>query len=55
MKEWAFKHPIMTFFLVDAAIAGVVNICRLAIDALGKGTEEETKEEKEHEPAGDIQ
>lgn len=51
MKEWAFKHPIMTFFLVDAAIAGVVNICRLAIDALGNNTEEE----KQHEPADDHQ
>lgn len=26
MKEWALKHPILTFFLADAAICGVVNI-----------------------------
>lgn len=26
MKEFALKHPWMTFFLVDAAITGVVKL-----------------------------
>lgn len=26
MKEWALKHPWMTFFLVDSAIGGTVKI-----------------------------
>lgn len=28
MKEFALKHPWMTFFLIDSAIAGVVNIVK---------------------------
>ena len=26
MKEWILKHPVMTFLLVDSAIAGTVKV-----------------------------
>lgn len=32
MKEFALKHPWMTFFLVDAAI---VNFCKLVVILTG--------------------
>ena len=36
MKEFAIKHPILTFLLVDSAIAGVVNVLKIALAAFGK-------------------
>lgn len=52
MKEFALKHPWMTFFLLDAAI---VNICKVVCILTGHGkeisetttTETETVEESE--------
>lgn len=26
MKEWAIKHPILTFLLIDTLIAGISNV-----------------------------
>lgn len=49
MKEFALKHPWMTFFLVDAAI---VNICKVVCILTGHGKEiadSETKETKTNE------
>lgn len=54
MKEWALKHPVLTFLLVSSAIDGAVKVFRLVTGALGKNNEE-TEEEKANEPAGDIQ
>lgn len=50
MKEWAIKHPILTFLLIDSAIAGVVNVIR-SISCAVKGGEvkEENKIECEVE------
>ena len=28
MKEWALKHPILTFLLADSLICGVLNTIR---------------------------
>ena len=36
MKEYALKHPILTFLLVDSAIAGMVNIVWYVINAATK-------------------
>ena len=36
MKEFALKHPWMTFFLLDAAI---VNICKVVCILTGHGKE----------------
>ena len=36
MKEFAIKHPILTFLLVDSAIAGVVNVLKIGLAAFGK-------------------
>lgn len=36
MKEFALKHPILTFLLADTLIAGVVNIVRTGLVAFGK-------------------
>lgn len=52
MKEFALKHPWMTFFLVDAAI---VNICKVVCILTGHGKEiadsetTETKTDEESE------
>lgn len=47
MKEFALKHPILTFLLADSAICGILNL----VNALcGR-----KKEVKADEPAGDIQ
>ena len=56
MKEWALKHPVMTFLLADTAIAGIVNVCKLVIAAFSKNNiSEVSEEEKQDEPAGDHQ
>lgn len=52
MKEWAIKHPILTFLLIDSAIAGVVNVIR-SISCAVKGGE--TQEEKETECEGEAE
>ena len=53
MKEFALKHPLITFLLVDVTaynIFNVINNClRLRAAKMSKG------EEESHEPAGDIQ
>ena len=54
MKEFAMKHPILTFLLADAAIGGVVKIvCSIA--NIFSGGKDDNKEEPEDEPACDIQ
>ena len=65
MKEWALKHPVMTFLLVSSAIEGVVKVVKLAAVVLAAGkipvsetveeTAEETKEETHDESGNDIQ
>ena len=37
MKEWALKHPVMTFLLVDSLIAGLVTIFSKAGSKGGNG------------------
>ena len=44
MKEWAIKHPIMTFLLIDSAIAGIVNTIRFIAGAVKGVDVEEVKE-----------
>ena len=50
MKEFALKHPWMTFFLVDAAITGVV---RLVYALTGYHDHEHTEEPAEEEDKGE--
>lgn len=55
MKEFAMKHPILTFLLADSLIAGVVNIIGHVTAAFGKNTvvEEKTIEVAEEEKTDD--
>ena len=48
MKEWALKHPILTFLLVDTIAYNLFVTVKYIVNAV-KGTEEkeETAEEKE--------
>ncbi len=61
MKEWALKHPVMTFLLVSAAVDGVVKIVKLASLVLVTGRipaqtdAEEVTEETKDESSSDIQ
>ena len=58
MKEFASKHPFLTFFIVDAAITGLVKIVAMVTGYAPKPEtepKETTKEEPNNEPAGDIQ
>lgn len=61
MKEFAMRHPILTFLLVDSAIGGVVKIVTSITGAFGRNDEEAettievTKEETPDGPSGDIQ
>lgn len=62
MKEWALKHPVMTFLLASAAVDGVVKIVKLAALALVAGriptqeeAEEATEEATKDESGNDIQ
>lgn len=48
MKEFALKHPIITFLLADTVICGVLNVLSAAF---GKNKKEETVDE----PACDHQ
>lgn len=45
MKEFAMKHPILTFFLADALITGIVNI----VCSFSGGKKEDEEEPKEAE------
>lgn len=53
MKEWALKHPIMTFLLADSFI-GILSTIVKAI-AGGKKKETSENEVNEHGSSGDIQ
>ena len=65
MKEFALKHPIITFLLVDSLIAGAYKtICFVATlfgknqpdsEAFFDGDTVYVKEENADEPANDIQ
>lgn len=70
MKEFALKHPILTFLLADSAIAGIVNIVCHGLVAFGKNkpstamfkitqtknhSDDSNEEEIKNEPACDIQ
>lgn len=63
MKEFAMKHPIITFFLIGAAIDGIVKIAacgsamfiakKVPTDIVEDDEEEETEDEPES--SNDIQ
>jgi hypothetical protein len=53
LKEFAMKHPVMTFLLAASAIDGTVAIVKAVAGIFNK--EKATEEEKVNEPAGDIQ
>lgn len=59
MKEFALKHPFLTFFAIDAIVGGVVKIVALLTGNVPNsncGTTTETNEEEpNNEPTGDIQ
>lgn len=61
MKEWALKHPVMTFLLASAAVDGVVKIVKLVSLVLVTGRipaqtdAEEVTEENKDESGNDIQ
>lgn len=56
MREWALKHPLMTFTLTAGTIMGILNVFKIAIAASCAGKiKVEPKEEKQDEPAGDNQ
>ena len=63
MKEFAMKHPFLTFFMVDSAIGGVVSIVKAVVGLFNKGDKTEVtispapvvEEETQDEPSGDIQ
>lgn len=59
MKEFALKHPFLTFFAIDAIVGGVVKIVALLTGNVPNsncGTATETNEEElNNESAGDIQ
>lgn len=53
MKEFALKHPIITFLLADSAICGVVRIVQAVAAAIGgKNVEvvEEVEADLEEDP-----
>lgn len=52
MKEFALKHPIITFLLADSAICGVVRIVQAVAAAIG-GKNVEVVEEVEADLEGD--
>ena len=49
MKDFALRHPWITFFLVDAAVCNVCKLVNNALILLGK------KGVKQDESSGDIQ
>ena len=47
MKEFALKHPILTFLLADALICGIVNVVAIGVQAFGlRNQNVETEEAK---------
>lgn len=58
MKEFALKHPFLTFFAIDAIVGGVVKVVALLTGNVPKTeckvTTETNEEEPNNEPAGDI-
>lgn len=47
MKEFALKHPILTFLLADALICGIVNVVGFGVQAFGlRNRNVETEEAK---------
>jgi hypothetical protein len=57
MKEFALKHPIITFLLADSFIAGAYKTICFVATLFGKNQpdSEALKEENADEPANDIQ
>lgn len=56
MKEFAIKHPILTFFLADSIVCGVVKIVAMITGYHGPVVVATTnKEDSEDEPANDTQ
>ena len=58
MKEFALKHPFITFFIADGIVTGVVKIVAMLTGYAKKPDEQTTEtneEEPNNEPAGDIQ
>lgn len=60
MKEFALKHPFLTFFMVDATITGVLKIVAMLTGnfRIGNAKTGETttnEEDSEDESANDIQ
>ena len=60
MKEWALKHPVMTFLLADAIIAGTLKVVAFGLSVFGKTpavtqTATDTEEESKDESSDDIQ
>lgn len=50
MKEWAIKHPILTFLLADTIVAGIVNVIIAFAGPKAQVIEvEETENESEEE------
>ena len=60
MKEWALKHPILTFLLLDSAVAAAANtihnlILMIRPELAHTCTKEEVEEENKDESGNDIQ
>lgn len=56
MKEFALKHPILTFLLADSAIAGICNLIKFGLAAFGKNQVVEVeKGANVNESSGDNQ
>lgn len=56
MKEFALKHPFITFLLVDAVVCNVLNFGNNILRLIDRKKNEETAEEETpDEPANDIQ
>lgn len=59
MKEFAMKHPIMTFLLIGSAIDGIVKVAAyistLKFAANVVSEDENAEEVTEDESTGDIQ
>lgn len=52
MKEWALKHPILTFLLVDAITYNLFVTVKYIVNAI-KGPEEKEENAEEKEEAVD--
>lgn len=54
MKEFALKHPFLTFFIADAIVSGVVKIVAMLTGNVETGDTTTNEEDSEDEPANDI-